>query len=72
MQLLVDGQVVARIRAGRPRPDVARVHPDYGRRHGYVIWADADPGRHEVCMEAIDVGKHRGPPVNLGCKTVNL
>ena len=72
VQLRVDGEVVARIKAGRPRPDVALVHPDYGRRHGYVIWADSTPGRHEVCMEAIDVGKHRGPPVSLGCKTVTL
>lgn len=72
VQLRVDGQIVARIKAGRPRPDVALVHPDYGRRHGFVIWADAGPGPHEVCVEAIDVGPRRRAPVDLGCRTVTV
>ncbi len=72
VRLRIDGEIVARLKAGRSRPDVALVHPDFGARHGYVIWAEAAPGQHEVCVEALDVGRHRKPPVSLGCKTVTL
>ncbi|MGI9604639.1 MAG: PQQ-dependent sugar dehydrogenase [Acidimicrobiales bacterium] len=72
VRVLIDGEVVARVKAGRPRPDVARVHPDYGKRHGYVIWVDASPGQHEVCVEALDAGRHRVAPVELGCRSVSV
>ena len=68
VQVLVDGEVVFTRKARKRRPDVARSFSDYGERHGYVIWVDAPPGEHEVCVNALDAGRRKVQPVELGCR----
>lgn len=68
VRVLVDGELVTRSRARRNRPDIGDAFSDYGPRHGFVIWVDAPAGRHEICVEAVDSGRRRVQPVELGCR----
>ena len=66
VRISIDG-VVAVARADLSRPDVAAV---YGRgdRHGFSYVTAPIPGRHEVCVEGVNIGP--GPATALGCRVV--
>lgn len=64
----VDGAGTALTADGR-RPDVAAVHRN-GERHGFTHAVPASPGRHEVCVQALDDSS--GAPTPLGCRTVEV
>ncbi|NNC80315.1 MAG: PQQ-dependent sugar dehydrogenase [Acidimicrobiales bacterium] len=72
VRVVIDGEFLTKKRSGRRRPDVGRAFPDYGARHGFVAWFDVPKGTHEVCIEAVDVGKRRQGPVRLGCRTITV
>ena len=65
-----DGKTVATVVADRSRPDVARVYPAYGRYHGFSAMLSLVAGRHNVCVDAVNVGP--GSNKKLGCKTVTV
>lgn len=56
------------------RPDVAKVHPKYGSRHGFDITtpsSGANAKTGEVCLWAENVGAGKDDRI-LGCRTVSL
>jgi hypothetical protein len=57
--------------AARPRPDVARGRPGAGPAHGFGVTVPAAPGRHRVCVDAVNVAGS-GRPVALGCRRVSV
>jgi len=55
--------------ADLPRPDLVPLYPAHGADHGFwVRWDGFTPGRHEICITAINQGN--GQNVSLGCKVV--
>jgi hypothetical protein len=68
VQMLVGGRVVATARADQSRPDVGRVFPGYGDRHGYAMTASVGGGSNTVCVRAVNV--RSGQDVQLGCRVV--
>ena len=65
----VDGTMVARVRTGVSRPDVAQVFSG-GGNGGYALDVPGLPaGPHQLCTYAINVGSGTGNP-QLGCRTV--
>ena len=69
VQVLVDGQPVVTALADQVRPDVGQAYPQFGSRHGFTVTAPVPSGRHDVCVNAVNVG---APADNtqLGCITV--
>jgi hypothetical protein len=57
--------------AARVRPDVAVARPGVGLAHGFALRIPAPPGRHRVCVEAMNVAG-AGHAVALGCTTVRV
>lgn len=69
VRVRVDGSVAATATADLVRDDVAQVYPQYGNRHGFRVTVQVPGGRHDVCVEALNVG----PPASnaqLGCFSV--
>ncbi|WP_307043455.1 hypothetical protein [Agromyces ramosus] len=56
--------------AQRERADVGRLYPAYGTAHGFSELVDAPPGRHDVCVYAINTGAGGHTP--LRCQTVTV
>ena len=56
--------------ANAPRADVGAVFPGYGPEHGFSETITADPGAHNICVYAINVGV--GDNILLGCKNVTV
>ncbi|MBO9556666.1 N-acetylmuramoyl-L-alanine amidase [Cellulomonas sp.] len=69
VRVSVDG-VETRAVADRDRPDVGRLFPAYGSRHGYSVTAPARGGTHVVCVRAVNVGA--GSDRILGCRYVTV
>lgn len=64
----VDGQYAGDRSAAGLRSDVAASYPAYGPGHGFSVDLNAGPGRHQVCINGLNVGP--GPPeVLLNCVT---
>jgi len=53
VHVYVDGAGYS-IAADGMRPDVARVHPGVGDKHGFMLNASVAAGKHHVCVYAID------------------
>ncbi|HST47526.1 DUF3152 domain-containing protein [Jatrophihabitans sp.] len=64
----LDSKVIT-VRADSLREDVGRTHPGYGNNHGYRLTLNASPGRHTVCVRALNAAG-AGATVLLGCRTV--
>lgn len=69
VHVYVDGHVVLAPRAATSRPDVGRAY-GRGSTSGFDATVSASPGRHEVCVFAIDSTKGSNPP--LGCRSVDV
>jgi hypothetical protein len=67
VHVYVDGRAAA-TRAGLSRPDIGRVYPTTGSRHGFAFATRVAVGRHTVCAYAIDSSGPGNTP--LGCRTV--
>ena len=68
VQMYVDSRANAVTRANLPRPDVGSSYPAAGPDHGYTLTMAATPGRHTVCLYAINAGP--GFSRLLGCRVV--
>jgi hypothetical protein len=55
--------------AAQPRYDIAFAHPGTGVAHGFDLAVAAAPGRHRVCVDALNVSGS-GRPIALGCRVV--
>jgi hypothetical protein len=69
VHVYVDGAGTA-LTAGEPRVDVAAALPGVGPNHGYSARLSADPGIHQVCAYAINVGV--GSNSLVGCREVSV
>jgi hypothetical protein len=69
VHVYVDGQGVGAYRADTSRPDVGAAYPGWGDRHGWEVTVPASPGRHEICVYAINQGVGTTNPL-MGCRTV--
>ena len=68
VHVYVDG-VGRVVNADIPRSDIAAAYPTYGGAHGFRTLVPVAPGRHQVCVYAIDVGP--GENRLLACRTVD-
>jgi len=56
VRLFIDQRPMASTMADIDRADVGAAYPYYGSRHGFDITIDCDPGRHVICVLAVDQG----------------
>ncbi|RZS67918.1 hypothetical protein EV187_0340 [Agromyces ramosus] len=70
VHIYVDGRFAAGAGASTARPDVPEIPAEYGDGHGFGATFPATPGRHEVCVYAIDTGW--GENASLGCFTTTV
>jgi hypothetical protein len=68
--MYVDGHTNAVTWANLARPDVGRAYPKAGPNHGYTLTMQTTPGRHTVCLYAINTGP--GTSRGLGCRAVTV
>ena len=68
VQMYVDGSASTMTWANRSRPDVGAAHPAAGPNHGYELSLGVAPGRHDVCVYAVNTGP--GSSVGLRCTSV--
>ena len=69
IHVYVDGQISGLV-ANRERSDLAPFLPGWGTNHGFDGVVAAQPGLHNVCAYAINVGP--GSHVLLGCRSVQV
>ena len=62
-------RTVFTVPADSTRDDVGRSHPGFGSAHGFAITRNVTPGRHTVCVQALNAAG-AGATVSLGCRTV--
>ena len=67
IHVYVDGQISGLV-ANRPRGDLAAHLGSWGSSHAFDGVIGAQPGQHNVCAYAINVGP--GSHVSLGCRSV--
>jgi hypothetical protein len=68
LHVYVDNVLSAGLVADRARTDVGGVYPRAGSNHGFDAILAVAPGRHQVCVYAINTGP--GGNEMIGCKTV--
>jgi uncharacterized protein YkwD len=66
------GAVGMAVTADDYRPDVDAAYPGYGKNHGFNAAMNVAPGRHEVCVYAINLPGTPGDNTLLQCKTVEV
>jgi hypothetical protein len=69
VHVYLDGRLVAGVAADGSRPDVGAVFPQAGASHGFSWSTAVAPGRHTVCLYAIDA-QVSWMHADLGCHTV--
>lgn len=70
VHVFVDGKGVG-VTARDNRPDVGAVYPTVGPAHGFNgVVTGVSGGRHEVCVDAINVGP--GANARIGCRVVDV
>jgi hypothetical protein len=69
VHVYVDGKARVAVTADRTRTDIGRLYTGAGSAHGFSARVALDPGRHTVCVYAINTGNGSGNPV-VGCRTV--
>jgi hypothetical protein len=70
VHVYVDGKHVKTATAGENRADVGGAYPASGAAHGYTITLPSTPGKHEVCVWAIDSTGGQNP--RLACRTLDV
>ena len=70
VHIYVNGALAQVERADESRTDVGRLFR-YGDNHGYDVRVPLGPGRHEVCVYAINPGAGSNPLLGCGSITVN-
>ena len=71
VHVYVDGRFYGPVAANVSRADVARSYPDAGAAHGFAGSVVAAPGKHAVCVYAVNTGPGYTNPL-LGCRTVTV
>ncbi|MEO9238409.1 MAG: hypothetical protein ABI418_09980, partial [Jatrophihabitantaceae bacterium] len=70
LNVLSDGRLIAHFSATNPRADLAARYPTVGGSHGFSLIAPVGPGRHSVCVVAINAGP--GANSQLRCQSLTL
>ena len=70
VQMYIDGRTNALTWANKPRPDIAAAYPTAGPNHGFTLTMTTTPGRHTVCLYAINTGP--GTSKQLSCHITNV
>jgi len=60
VRLYVDEAPATVVMADIDRPDVGAAYPYYGSRHGFAAQLPMAPGRHTLCVYAVDQGSGAG------------
>ena len=68
VQIRVDNKVVRTVTAGRFRSDIEQAFPHLGGNYGFDESVPVRPGRHEICVIALNINS--GHDVELGCNSV--
>jgi hypothetical protein len=71
VHVYVDGWFLVQLPLDRPRPDVEAVVPGASNIDGYERALPARPGRHQVCVYAINRGR-TGRNTTLGCRDIDV
>ncbi|WP_334144264.1 hypothetical protein [Rhabdothermincola sp.] len=71
VHVYVNDKYVTEAIANRSRPDVGATYPGYGNQHGFDVTFPFGPGRHRVCVYAINVGDGTTNPL-IACRTVEI
>ena len=71
VEVYVDGRGFFGLRTGVARPDVDSAVPYAGPAAGFWVVLPARPGRHAVCVDALNAGG-TGRDVSLGCRDVTV
>lgn len=72
LHVVLDGRLAAFPTTGGYRPDVASAFPGLGDDTGFTWQTDVSPGRHSVCVWAIDTTDPAGSSSLIGCGTVDV
>ena len=67
-----DGYPMTEVVASNPRPDVERAHPTLGASTGFDATLPIPPGRHQVCLYALNLGRTGLQNTTVGCSTVTV
>ncbi len=70
VSVYVDGTFNARVSAATMRADLAARYPTVGGGHGYSLIVATGPGKHTVCVYALNVGL--GAHTQLQCSVLTL
>jgi hypothetical protein len=70
VHIYVDGALALVTRADDPRSDINTIYNGYGGAHGFDVTLALGPGRHDVCVYAINQGP--GPNILIGCGGVTV
>ena len=70
VHVYVDGVWRAGRSASLDRSDVGRAFPEAGSAHGFSVPVTVTPGRHQVCVYAINAGNGTTNPL-IDCRAVN-
>ncbi len=57
--------------ANAVRTDVGKAYPGYGNGHGFAVTHNVTPGRHAVCVSALNTAG-TGGTVSLGCHAITV
>ncbi len=68
VHVYIDGVGVGIAVAAKPRPDVGRAFPGIGDNHGFSKTVSVSPGRHTVCLYAINT-RPGGTNTLIGCRS---
>ncbi len=73
VQVRVDGQLwLWRLSTKGPRPDVGAVYPWAGSATGFDQVLPVLPGRHQVCVYALNTGRRGNNNTTIGCRAVQV
>jgi hypothetical protein len=70
VHVYVDGALMSAARADEIRNDVGATQVGYGSAHGFDLTLAMAPGRHEVCVYAIN--QLHGDNSLIGCRTITV
>lgn len=68
VRIRVNGRTVRIVTASRRRTDIAAAYPHLGGSYGFDETIPMGPGRHQVCVTALNI--NAGKDVDLGCRDV--
>ena len=70
VRVYYDGRPMTEVLASNPRPDVSAVFPELPAATGFDAALPMTPGRHHVCLYALNLGRTGRQNTTVGCTTL--